>query len=251
MSRTLWIGREPFGAAAWIKAAEGAGWKAKPIALIKREALALDEAGQTVLQQLKANDWLMLTSSGAVRYGLENLLPQWPILAELNLAAVGPGTFGALKRLANRLPLLDQALVADGRGGQALAQQFLKAQGSGNSSSRPLLWLRAEDPRPEMKAELEAGGWQVQSIPVYRTEGIAGGAELPQSHEPVLLFSPSGGRALRSRVANPAEQHVIALGSSTAGAAEELGFCLDGVLDLPKPVCLAEYLAGLAADGTH
>lgn len=248
MSPTLWIGREPFGAAAWIKAAESAGWQAKPIALIKRQALALDEQGAAHLQQLQPGDWVMLTSSGAVRYGLENLLPHWPILAELNLAVVGPGTYGALKRLADRLPLLDQAMVAEGRGGQALAQQFIHQHGSGDSESRPLLWLQAADPRPELKAELEANGWTVHGIPVYRTEGIADGTELPAAGEPVLLFSPSGGRALRSRVADPAQHHVIALGNSTAGAAEELGFTLDGVLQLPQPDCLSQYLSAQTAD---
>ncbi len=248
MSPTLWIGREPFGAASWMKAAEESGWKAKPIALIKRQALALEPSGTEVMEQLQAGDWLLLTSSGAVRYGLENLLPHWPILAEMKIAVVGPGTLGALKRLGDRLPLLDQAMVADGRGGQALAEQFMKLNGSGDAESRPLLWLRAEDPRPEMKEELEANGWTIKCVPVYRTEGISEGSELPAANEPVLLFSPSGGRALRSRVSDPAQQHVIALGNSTAGAAEELGFTLDGVLQLPKPECLAEYLAGLTPD---
>ncbi len=248
MSPTLWIGREPFGAAAWMKAAEESGWQAKPIALIKRQALAVEDADRAHLEQLQPGDWLLLTSSGAVRYGLENLLPHWPALAELNLAVVGPGTFGALKRLADKLPLLENAMVAEGRGGHALAQQFMQQHGVGKADSRPLLWLRAEDPRPEMKEELETNGWTVNGIPVYRTEGIADGTELPAAGEPVLLFSPSGGRALRSRLQDPASQHVIALGNSTAGAAEELGFTLDGVLQLPKPECLAEYLAGLSPD---
>ena len=246
MSTTIWIGREPFGAAAWMKAAEAAGWNAKAIALIRREALPLDPVGVSVLQQLQANDWLLLSSSGAVRYGLENLLQEWPVLAEMQLAVVGPGTAGALKRLKDRLPKLPQAMIADGRGGQALAQQYLQQHGAGHADSRPLLWLRAEDPRPEMKQELEKAGWTIHGIPVYRTEGISEGSEIPAPQEPVVLFSPSGGRALRSRVSDASKQHVIALGNSTAGAAEELGFCVDGVLPFPKPECLAEYLAGTA-----
>jgi uroporphyrinogen-III synthase len=52
---------------------------------------------------------------------------------------------------------------------------------------------------------------------------------------------------LHCRLKDPSKQKVIALGEATAGAAEELGFTVSGVLDLPKPEYLAEYLKQLCS----
>jgi uroporphyrinogen-III synthase len=243
VSRTLWIGRDAQSAASWIAAAQAAGWQAQALPLIERQAIHPHGDDAAVLDDFHAGDWLFLTSPAAVQLGLRPLISAWPMLLRARIAVVGPGTAAALQNLP---PEPGEALrsavelQAAGRGGMALAIEFLKRFGPADSGSRPLFWLRAKHPRPELEAILHGAGWPVHGLAVYRTEGVPGPS--PAAGQPILLFSPSGARALSQRVQVPSAHPILALGATTAEAARELGFAVSGELAAPKPQALLDFL---------
>jgi uroporphyrinogen-III synthase len=243
LARTLWIGRDAQGAHPWIEAAHSIGWRGRPLPLIERQALAPNDSDALVLDQFQTGDWVFLTSPAAVKLGLCKLLEGWPVLAEARFAIVGPGTKAAWEKLQNsagRLAFSAPQLQADGRGGMALAVEFLKQFGSAGEQARPLYWLRAQQPRPELAAILQGAGWPLHSLAVYRTQGVAG--PTPVAGQLVLLFSPSGARALRQRIQNPQDHPILALGSTTAAAAVDLGFRVRHQLSTPQPQALLDSL---------
>ncbi len=239
--KTIWIGRDEGSGRDWLEAARKAGWEGRALPLIRREPVAPDAAGEAALADLQRGDWLFLTSAAAVRLGLKPLHSRFPLLQQARLAVVGPGTAAALRRARGQgLPLPEASLMADGRGGAALAEAFLNGPGEKADRERPLYWMRAKNPRPELAEQLESAGWRLVGLPVYRVEGVDG--PVPESHQPVLLFSPSGARALSQRVAVPGSCSVYALGATTAAAAVEAGFQVIATLDQPSAQAFADCL---------
>ena len=228
--RRLWIGRSGPAARPWLEACAAAEVAGTELPLIDHQYLDLCAPLADDLAQGRAWDWLFLTSArGAARWAEVAAGRAWTLARQV--AAVGPATAAAVRDAGG------ESTLVGGGGGEALAEAFLAL---GVPRDARLLFVRAEEARPELAAALHAAGYGLTEWAGYRTITLP--APAPPEGDPVLLFSPSGVDALRARVADPARHPAWTVGRTTAAAAQAQGFPVVATLDAPHPAGLAALL---------
>jgi len=238
----LWVGRPDATARPWVDCCEHEGVAAAALELVATEPLPLSPELKEALTVGTRWDWLFLTSARGVERWVEATgSAAWTAVDQV--AVVGQATAEAV-RSAGGSP----ALIGDA-GGAALAQAFLDQRQSvaaaagasiGDAKSARLLFVGAQDARPELRNSLQAGGLRLTEWAAYRTIPVPG--IVPDPGEPVLLFSPSGATALLERVDEAALHPVWAVGETTADAARNIGFPVEQILARPRPESLTALL---------
>jgi uroporphyrinogen III methyltransferase / synthase len=121
------------------------------------------------LPDLAPYGWLVLTSANGVDALFDRGLAPKGLdaraLAGLQVAAIGPGTAGALARRGIRADIIPDRFIAEG-----LLSQFTslpRPEGSGPHAR--VLLARAEQARDVLPEGLAELGYQVDVLPVYRT----------------------------------------------------------------------------------
>ncbi len=225
----LWVGREAGAAGPWLERVRAAGWEARALPLIRTEPLDPSPAEAAWIEALEEHAAVLFASARAVRR-LRRLARREPWPKGLDAGAVGPATAAALVEW-----MAAPRWIAPGGTGEDLARRVLAEAGPG-----PLLWAGAEGGRPEGPDLLRAAGRELRRLALYHTQPLEDGP-VPAPGEPVLLFSPSGARALARRLGGrPAP--VWALGPSTAAEARSLGLAVEGVLAERRPEALDPLL---------
>ncbi|MCZ7527638.1 MAG: uroporphyrinogen-III synthase [Acidimicrobiia bacterium] len=181
------------------------------------------------LPDLRAYTWLVLTSVNGVVALLDRMLPAAGLdgtaLAGLRVAAIGPGTAGALGSRGVEVALLPERFVAE---------SLLEAFPPPASPGERVLVVRAEEARAVLPEGLAAGGYRVDVLPVYRT--VAGRPD-PDAVERVrrgevdaiTFTSSSTVRHFHDLIGDLPEPapFVASIGPVTSRTAGELGFTVD------------------------
>ncbi|MCP4092019.1 MAG: uroporphyrinogen-III synthase [Planctomycetes bacterium] len=229
----LWIGRAQDRAARWSDAAQASGWQTQALPLIQSEALPISAVDQALLSGLGKEDTLFLTSVQAVKQFQEfiTLCGGMPSCA---VAVVGPAT---AKAAAGILGGREPDFTAPQHTGESLAELFLASKPSAHSKR---VFFGAKHPNPDLGGALAVAGLPLIFVAAYHVLGTPGPP--PPSGELVLLFSPSGVASLLDRVEQVSAHPVLAVGPTTAAAAERNGFPLRGTLASPTPSSLTAFL---------
>jgi uroporphyrinogen-III synthase len=181
-------------------------------------------------------DWVVLTSPSAVRMAVARLRStgRLPVMAQLQIAAVGPGTAAALASEGLRA-----AVVPDpGRRNQEGLADALDQVPPGAR----IVFARALEGRDALPRALAARGVQVQTVPVSQTRPCLMPA-LP-AFDAALFASPSALRAFVARWSTtPLRSAVtVAIGPVTAEAMRENGLTPGAVAAEPTPAALVSAL---------
>ena len=178
-----------------------------------------------------AYDWIAVTSANgvaAIDAALAANDADARALGRTRIAAVGPGTTEALRRIGIRADLQPQRFTTSG-----LAAALL--------DHRPaaILLARADIASPVLADELRAAGWDVDEVEAYRTvaadalpEGVV--ERIESGGVDVLAFASSS--TVRNFVdlyggLPPASVAVASIGPVTTEACEELGITVDAEAD--------------------
>ncbi|RMD83739.1 MAG: uroporphyrinogen-III C-methyltransferase [Candidatus Dadabacteria bacterium] len=178
---------------------------------------------ERALAHLGSYDWLVLTSANGVRAFFDALVERGHDLRELagvRIAAIGPATAGAIRRLG---------LQVDAVPGEFRAEALLDRLGP--AAGRRILIARALEAREILPSQLEQAGAHVDVVPVYQTvatRGLPAVSEIGPidvatftSSSTVTNFLRIGGEAARGLL----ERCVIAaIGPITAATLEREGF---------------------------
>ena len=209
------------------------------------------EAVELTLPALDAYAWLVLTSANGV-YALfdRGLTPAGldaRALGGLRVAAIGPGTAAALVARGIRADLVPERFVAD---------SLLEAFPAAPAGTEPrVLLARAEQARDVLPEGLEARGYAVDVLPVYRTvRAEPDPGELERVREgkvDAITFTSSStvtGFCDLVRVLPDPQPRVISIGPITSRTAAEQGLRVDDEAD-PHSVegLVAAVLAAFAA----
>jgi uroporphyrinogen III methyltransferase/synthase len=124
--------------------------------------------------------WTVFSSANAVERFFEHVADT-RLLGTTKVAAVGPGTAGALRAYRVVADLVPGAFRAQG-----LAAAFPSPPPP--PAARRVLLPQAAGARPELRAELSRRGWDVDAVEAYRT--------VAQKVEPALLAAASAADAL-------------------------------------------------------
>lgn len=186
---------------------------------------ALESAGHTVLElpllrfaplpvpdPAPAADVILFTSPQGVRAFFDaGLRP-----GAARVGVLGDGTAAVLAACG-----ADDDLGLRAPDGAELARAFVATYPGPGSVLLPGPDRRLAEPR----ASLEAAGWTVTELPLYRTETVPP-AELPdaplRADDLIFFASPSAVRACAAAWGTPAP--CVAIGGTTAAAAREAGF---------------------------
>ena len=186
-----------------------AGAIAVPVPLITIEADPLETERLSALHPSDF-DWLVVTSPN----GAQHYLAAHGSLAPPSVATVGSATAAALA--AGGVPV--QLVPTDQRATGLLAE-FPPGPGA-------VLVVQAAAAAPELAQGLEAAGWQVTVVAPYRSAPArpsAGQQLAALSADAVLFASGSAARAWVQVFGTSTPPLVVAIGPSTAAAAEEAG----------------------------
>jgi len=229
----LWIGRTQKGAARWSAAAKNCGWQAHALPLIQTEALPISPVDEALLQGLVEQDTLFLTSAQAVTQ-LHEYITLHGAMPSCAIALVGPATARAAEMA---FPGRQPDFLAPENNGASLAASFLAGKPSRKGKH---VFFGAKHPNPDLGDALASAGMPLIFVAAYHVLGIPGPP--PPRGELVLLFSPSGVASLLDRVEQASAHPVLAVGPTTAAAAEKSGFLLRGTLASPEPSSLTAFL---------
>ncbi len=196
---------------------------------------------QAAARRLGAYDWVIFTSVNSVERFMaclgDPLSVTWP-----RIAAIGPGTAGALAGAGLRVDLVPPRFVAE-----SLLEAFPPASGGGR-----VLLPRAAAARPVLPRGLEAAGWQVDVVVAYRAER----GEVPPealtaaaAADAITFTSPSTVRNYLELAGTSHLPPVVAcIGPVTAAAARQSGLEVHVEAEVHTMEGLAQALAaGLAA----
>lgn len=236
LAPVLWIGRTQERATRWSAAAQSSGWRAQALPLIGTQALPISDSERAKVLALGPEDCLFLTSAEAVREFFK-LHTEESVVSCCPVAVVGPTTAAALRKGTSSCAGIEPAFIAPHNTGESLAAAFLA---SAPNPSGTRIFFGAQDPSPALGAALAAAGLPLCVVSAYHVVGLKGPP--PPSGELILLFSPSGVASLRKRVAKTGDHPVLAVGPTTAAAAQQAGFPLQGVLSRPHPSALTAFL---------
>ena len=169
------------------------------------------------LDRLQEYDWLIVTAAP----GAERVAHDASVVPTVRLAAVGTATAGVLAVGAGR-PV---DLVPDVQTAAALADGFIR---TATSPQRVLLALadRASD---VLADALRSAGHSVTSVVAYRTVAAAPDHAAIERADAVLFASGSAVESWVAAVGPTGPAVAVAIGPSTAAAAERFGLKLSGV----------------------
>jgi uroporphyrinogen-III synthase len=190
------------------------------------ETIAMEEEGSAVVERAVAGiggyDWVAFTSPRAVavfRKAIEALSLD-PTGLKPKFAAVGASTAAALKSAGVAVSFVPEEYLTSALG------RGLPLQGG-----RRVLLLRADIGDRELVSTLEARGFEVNDVTVYRTKYVGGPLDIGMfSKASVVVFaSPSEVEGLRRRAGGgfsefAARARAICIGPVTAKAARAAGF---------------------------
>jgi uroporphyrinogen III methyltransferase/synthase len=194
---------------------------------------ALDAAAASV----RAHDWVAFTSVNAVER-LFARLRDARSLADVRVAAVGPGTAHALAA---------RGVVADVVPGRSLAEALVEALGPPPHPGATVLLPQAAGARPTLADGLRAEGWTVQVVEAYRTK--------PATPPPDLLAAAAKADAIAFTSGSTVNNYldaagpdavpptVVCIGPVTAAAARHRGIAVAAVADDHTLDGLVETLA--------
>lgn len=226
------VGRPETLARPWLEALAEAGVPAEALPLIAIEPVAPPPDVLAAVRRLRDFAWVLFASRNAVErlFALRGEGP-WP--PGVRTGVVGPATGHALAERG-----VDPDLVAPEGTGASLADALL-ALGE-PPAERPVLVAGAQGGRTEIQDRLRDAGHPVTVAELYRAVPASGPPPPPGAV--VLLFSPSGARALAGRLPEPQNQEVWAIGPTTAEAARRLGLAVTAVLPERTPDALRSLL---------
>lgn len=223
-----------------------------------RLAAALEDAGaeavpaplqrfvhqaETAADALSApHDWIVFASSNAVEalFGeLERRGRDARALAPARVAAVGPGTAAALRRVGVTTDLVPATADAP-----ALAAALVAAGGAS------ALLPQAAEARPELAAALRAAGWRVEACAAYRAEALPVDDAALGRLDAICVASAATAARLRDGLGaaalarrRTAGCRIVAIGPRTAEACAGFGFPADAVAAEPSPAAVAQAVA--------
>lgn len=191
-----------------------------------------------------AYDWVVITSVNAVDALLGPSPDDNPASPTGSTGSTGSGTAGSV-RWAAVGPATRRALTARGLAvdlvpatptGAGVAEAFPSAPGDHVPAPRVLLPLGnlASD---TLRTDLEAKGWAVDTVTVYRTVTRELPMELRRPYDVVVVAS---GSAARQVAAQLGPQRVVAIGEPSARAAGAVGHAVLAVAAEPTDEALAE-----------
>jgi uroporphyrinogen III methyltransferase / synthase len=187
----------------------------------------LDTAGlQEAIERLRDFQWLVFTSQNGVALFWEQLVASSRdarALAHCRIAAVGPGTAGALLERGIVVDLVPERFVAEG------LLEVLRTRDDVAGSS--VLYVTAEGARDVLRSGLEEMGAAVHVIQAYRSVRDGRGADRLRDAlndgkvNYVTLTSASAVRAFIALVGEEAAQkaRLASIGPATSAAAREAG----------------------------
>lgn len=238
-------------AAPFTRALEARGAAVVEFPTIRIRPSPEPERLEEALRSLVTYDWVVFTSVNGVRSS-EAALTEIGLGADafegVRVAAIGPGTAGALERLG-----VDVDLVPGEYRAEALAEALLTRLGGEGSR---ILLPRAAEAREVLVDRLRKAGAEVDEVAAYRTEAPAG-ADVAFIRDGLrtgridwLTFTASS--TVRNFVdlvgAEQGEARVAAIGPITAGTARDEGFRVDVVAEeytIPGLVeALVRYASG-------
>ncbi len=215
------------------------------------------EPMEFVLPELGSYAWLVLTSANGVDAFFDRGLAPAGLdaraLAHLEVAAIGPGTAGALARRGIRADLVPERFVAE-----SLLEAFPDPDVAGSEPARVLL-ARAEQARDVLPEGLGAKGFAVDVLAVYRTvRAVPAPDELERvqaGRVDAITFTSSstvsGFCDLVGPLADP-QPRVVSIGPVTSRSAVERGLRVDFEADPHSIDGLVEALLGaLRADAPN
>lgn len=195
---------------------------AEPLLVPAIECTALESAALAAVRHALATyDWVLLTSTNAVRFFLADLSAPLP-----PLAAVGPKTAAAIQALGHAV-----SAQPDRATGIELARAL------GRLDGKRVLLPRSRRGRPEIVAALREAGAQVEDLPVYDTVDArptpAMLAQLRAGVDVVTFTSPSTVQSFLRHVDHRLWHAAVVacIGPTTAAAAEDLGLVVQIVPD--------------------
>jgi uroporphyrinogen III methyltransferase/synthase len=215
--------------------------------LIEIRPLAPGKALSGAFEGLARYSWLILTSPNGADIFLKALFSSGRdarALSPLKIAAIGPGTADALRKLGLNPDLIPERFVAEG-----LLEAFERLK---EPSPGACLLPRAQTARDALPEGLRALGYGVDVVPVYKTAPASwasrGGVAPLLASPPHLatLTSSSTAEALAALV-EPKDRRLLpiaSIGPVTSKTARALGFSV-AVESEPSTI---EALAKAAAD---
>jgi len=182
-------------------------------------------------------DWVVLTSPSAVRMAVARLRStgRLPVMAQVQIAAVGPGTAAALAAEGLRATVVPDP---GRRNQEGLADALDQVQ-----AGTRVVFARALEGRDALARALTARGVQVRTVPVSQTRPCPM-PPLP-AFDAALFASPSALRAFVERwtIAPLRSTVAVAIGPVTAEAMRQIGLSPGAVAAEPTPAALVSALA--------
>ena len=200
------------------------------------DAAALEATGRRIAAGEAA--WLVLTSARTV----EALAPylQVPVPSALQVAVVGPATARAWTELTGTAP----NLVARGSAAALLEEPALTGPPPAPNAAPRVLLPASALADPALADGLRQAGWEVEQVAAYTTVTADAHDLLPGlastwatgGVDAVVLTAPSTTRAVLELLGPPpATTRLVAIGTTTAAAARELGLPVAAVAPSPTP----------------
>ncbi|MEE2787440.1 MAG: uroporphyrinogen-III C-methyltransferase [Myxococcota bacterium] len=232
--RRIVVTRSREQADSMVGAIEDLGGEAIHYPVIQFERMPSELIDQAV-DDLRAYDWVVFTSTNGVRFFLEAVFEKGldaRVFGQTKLACIGPATADALTRWGLKADLVPNEFIAE-----SLLASLTRQGVAGARICIP----RARVARPQLPAGLRAAGAQVDVVPVYETTMA--------TSRPVDMFSETAKVDLISFTAASTVKNFCAavdtsqlavimrtvpaacIGPITAEAARSAGFRVDVVAD--------------------
>lgn len=158
---------------------------------------------------------------------------------DVRVAAVGPGTAGALHTSGVRT-----RLVGDGGGADLAAAMIALGCGAGDV----VVHAAGEPLRHELREALEAAGARVLTVPVYSMVADAVGERaLTGRFAAVVVASPRLAQRAAELFGDASRPPAVAVGDSTAAALRGAGWPPAAVADVSTPEAVCRELTGVLA----
>lgn len=199
------------------------------------------------LDTMNRYSWLALTSQHAVRAVAMRLSEQgWDarILASTRIAAMGPATARALRRMGLRADFVPTVHT-----GAALIAEWAAAHPLRRAT---ILYPRADIAGTALAERLRAHGAIVTDViayaTVHQTPPAWAVAELQRGADAIVFASPSAARSYHALRLTAGSAKIACLGPTTASAARDLGLHVDATAADHHAGGMVEALASLWAE---
>ena len=220
-----------------------------------RVATRADAAGvaaaNSLLSKLGETDWVIATSSNALRAWGE-LMGSAVLSAEFAKAANRGTRFAAIGETTRAMYSefgIQEVLTASKAYAEVLAAEVIAAsEDSGRTKPLAATIPLGSIALPTLSRALTEAGWTIHAEALYETINVAEPpASLPKllagEISLVVLRSPSAANAVAGWAAKPAEVRVVCSGGTTAAAAKAAGLKVLAVCDDPSAQTLARIVS--------